>query len=452
MSFEYKSPNTKLAGYYLIFNDKAKTVIQDQLAINTPNSWQHFLKTITVPDGVTSAVLGLYAYESDGRATNTVLYDNVTFRAPILITNIALPSIPDSFNKIGVSLPAGKNTFKLNSGGTKSGNLVNNPSFENGPWQPSVGDCNNADSNGKIAQSTNTSEYTAGRQSLQLAATRHIACTSTDLNIDTAGDYLFSFDYASPNAKQAGYNLQFNDPDKTVINEQLAIPNTTWQHFKKKVKVPPGASSVSLAIYAYASDGRTNNIVRYDNFDFENIPDVSNTFYLLTQPTQKYKVPRKINAKAINPTKYNLRVSGAQQPYIFSFAESFHSGWKLYMQPLNSANKPSGDISLIQKSNVFESSHVKLNGYSNGWVIDPAYIKSHYSHDYWRENDDGSIDFNMIIYFKPQSYFYVGLAISGATLCLCISTIAFLTVRNRRTKRLPDGVYSMHPTISKATK
>ncbi len=70
--------------------------------------------------------------------------------------------------------------------------------------------------------------------------------------------------------------------------------------------------------------------------------------------------------------------------------------------------------------------------YANGWTIDPEYIRTHYSREYYRENPDGSMDVRMTLYFRPQSYFYLGLIISGLTLLGCIGYLVVSGVRGRR--------------------
>ena len=70
--------------------------------------------------------------------------------------------------------------------------------------------------------------------------------------------------------------------------------------------------------------------------------------------------------------------------------------------------------------------------YANQWTIDPAYIRAHYPREYYRENSDGTIDVRMTMYFRPQSYFYLGLIISGFTLFGCVSYLVVSGVRGRR--------------------
>lgn len=101
---------------------------------------------------------------------------------------------------------------------------------------------------------------------------------------------------------------------------------------------------------------------------------------------------------------------------------------------------PSDLTALVRKS-AFANTHMELDGYANGWTIDPAYIKAHYSKQYYRENPDGSIDINMDIYYEPQSYFYIGLGISGATLLGCMGYVGYDWRRRRQVKRSAASPY-----------
>ncbi len=50
----------------------------------------------------------------------------------------------------------------------------------------------------------------------------------------------------------------------------------------------------------------------------------------------------------------------------------------------------------------------------------------------YKENPDGSIDLELTLYFKPQSYFYLGIIISGTTLILCLSYLGYTFYRQRK--------------------
>lgn len=54
----------------------------------------------------------------------------------------------------------------------------------------------------------------------------------------------------------------------------------------------------------------------------------------------------------------------------------------------------------------FQKSHLLAYDYANQRTIDANYIKENFSKEYYREYDDGTIDINFILYFKPQLYLY----------------------------------------------
>ena len=80
--------------------------------------------------------------------------------------------------------------------------------------------------------------------------------------------------------------------------------------------------------------------------------------------------------------------------------------------------------------------------YANGWAIDFQYIKDNYSPEYYTTNPDGSINIELVLYFKPQSYFYIGLIISGTILILCIFYIIYHSIKSREAKTSLNNAWS----------
>ena len=142
----------------------------------------------------------------------------------------------------------------------------------------------------------------------------------------------------------------------------------------------------------------------------------------------------------INPTKFKLYIKNIKEPQSISFLESVHVGWKLYLN-----EKPDlsfcetavpfseyktieckekfkvydDDISYILRKPIFENSHEIENEFSNKWTIDPEYIKTNFDSNYYKLNKDGSIDVEMDLFFKPQVYFYIGIAVSLTVFIIC---------------------------------
>lgn len=427
LHLDYQGIGTKQAGFHLQFNDPAGTVIKSQLATNDSN-WHSLDKLMTVPAGATSAALTVYAYSSDGRTNNVVRYDNISLSNMVLDKKIALPKLASGFVGNPAPLKPGTNTFAITTDGYDTGNRVPDPSFESGLWGERVSDCNNYDRNGKIAMLTNTHEKTDGSKSLQLEATRHNACSGVSFGIDGLGNYLMSFDYQGA---AGGYTVQFNDAGSTSFSEHLTdgVPGV-WKTMSRQIKVPAGASQAALTVYSYESNGRANNVMRYDNFSFRRIPELGNTYFLVTKPTQKLAEPQKVGFARVSSTTFEGAVSGASNSFILNFAEAFNAGWALYLKPVEGLGQTlAGPLP--------DSAHIKINGYANGWIVDPSYIKSHYPPQYWRQDADGSMDFHLVIYFQPQSWFYVGLAVSGITLGAA-GLYLMWQKRRRRRKRVAE--------------
>ena len=466
LDFQFQSPGTGPAGYNLQFNDAQKTVATERIPILATRSdqWQEFQKKITVPTGATSASLALYAYESNGHTENIVRYDDVNFKTLIPGAVMALPPPSLDYQKIPLTLRPGQNTFSLGASSYTFSNLIPNGSFEDGLWQRAVGDCNKYDTHGVLNMRLDTKHGTAGRNSLELMATRHTACTSTQFSFNSEGTYLLNLHYQSLNSQPAGYYLQFNDDQNTVISGQLPIPKDQvgkWQEFQKTVTLPTGATSASLTLYAYESDGFSQNVVRYDDVSLTKIPNIARTYYMISNPRDDLGAPRSLSFELVNPTKKVVHVSGAVKPFVLKASEEFNPDWKLYQQPLHGSeacqpvhewsgqSQVSGaaiqcraktpainlsDIGYLWQTPVFNTTHVKINDYANGWVVDPDYIKKNSPQKYWKENSDGTIDFNLVMYYQPQSYFYLGLIVSSLTLVGCIAYLV-IPKRRRRAKK-----------------
>lgn len=136
----------------------------------------------------------------------------------------------------------------------------------------------------------------------------------------------------------------------------------------------------------------------------------------------------------INTVKYQISISNLKGSlHDLAFLESFHTGWKVY--PISfkkhllcdsysidrggtqecfkdGSNFDLTDVSYLWGSSLPDSSH-GLQDYANSWNINSEFIRSMYSSDYYKVNENGSIDIDLILYFKPQSYFYLGVIISS---------------------------------------
>ena len=102
-----------------------------------------------------------------------------------------------------------------------------------------------------------------------------------------------------------------------------------------------------------------------------------------------------ITFENINPTKYRIQVN-ADEPFSLILSEFYHWGWKAY----------SGDVNWLEalfSQPISPDEHFIANGYANAWHID----------------ETG--DYDITLYFWPQSLFYGGLVVTLLTIVGCVS-------------------------------
>lgn len=143
----------------------------------------------------------------------------------------------------------------------------------------------------------------------------------------------------------------------------------------------------------------------------------------------------------INPTKYKINMKLKDRRNVF-FYRTYNSQWKLYLTPIlitpwcksfeyyentqipkcndNNTFFEGEELSYLLKQPIFNDTHEVVNGYANGWSIDPEYIRVKYPKEFYKETQDGAIEIEFVLYYKPQSYFYIGLIISGLSFMGCI--------------------------------
>jgi len=167
----------------------------------------------------------------------------------------------------------------------------------------------------------------------------------------------------------------------------------------------------------------------------------------LKRPAPKVETTApKLTFSRVNLTKYRVLVEGAYEPYLLVFSETFHKGWKAYIRNVENrkadvrdfygksvASYFSGDVVEGEHRNVFldhstfetwgmrplsEEKHYPVNGYANSWYITP-------------DDVGGQKSYEIIVEFRPQHLFYVGLFISGLSFLLCLILLVVITARKR---------------------
>lgn len=157
-----------------------------------------------------------------------------------------------------------------------------------------------------------------------------------------------------------------------------------------------------------------------------------------------------INFRKVNPTRYVVSAS-ADKPFWLVFSESFHEGWKAYTRQSGMKNKESGVEDKKQNMSAKEpfewsavitalrdkgkrielKDHFMVNAYANAWYVDLDKLKDSMT---IKSGKGGKKEFEIILEFKPQRLFEIGIVISLTTLSLCITYLVYDSIKRRRNK------------------
>lgn len=306
-------------------------------------------------------------------------------------------------------------TFSYVDSAFKPANIIKNPSLEQGTWQKKVQDCYAYDDRPLLDMKLNRDQKTDGMQSLQLETRNHVACSGPpSMSIKANENYVLTFDYQSLGKRYAGYNITFDDPQETSIEERLPQANNDWHSFTKQFIAPSGSRGLTLMLYAYPdTDGKGSSaITRYDNLGLVDIPPLRDRFYLVSNRPNQTHLPKNVITKLPDPTTKLIHVEGVSKPFYLASNETYHDLWDLTLNGKNAGTQ------------------VRLNNAMNGWYIDPEILCKTTSSCIQQE--DGSYDLELVMHFTPQKWFYIGGGISATTALLLVIYFAYAHKRYKR--------------------
>ena len=187
----------------------------------------------------------------------------------------------------------------------------------------------------------------------------------------------------------------------------------------------------------------------------------SNDFFDLYHVAEKNVVPL-IDAQTkgifqkINPSKYRIQMT-IREPVMLKFHQSYSPLWQFYVEPsysksscetpLQFSGRPwqecpedrrffeGEEFSYFWKKPLFTETHELDQDYANSWIIDPAVILRDAPAAAIQKNADGSITFNLVLYFKPQSLFYFGMVMSGIGLLVSGGFLFYRAMKRHQHER-----------------
>jgi hypothetical protein len=119
-----------------------------------------------------------------------------------------------------------------------------------------------------------------------------------------------------------------------------------------------------------------------------------------------------VTSTAVHLVKQGAKVTGATEPFELVLGQSVNKGWKAVATPGPGAGAGSHAVDLGQSQLV--------DGFANGWQVTAADLQAL-----------GGSTFTVQITWTPQNVIWAALAVSGATLLLCL-VLGFLPLRARR--------------------
>ncbi|WP_456416245.1 hypothetical protein [Methanocaldococcus sp.] len=289
-------------------------------------------------------------------------------------------------------------------------NLVKNPSFEDGAkfwyWKTKK----------FIIKLDNTTSYT-GKYSLRVSTSIDKKWTwswirSEPINVEPGKRYLIITHMKIQNANASHIPIEGYFVNKKQWKQLVQIPSGkygtgtyNWKEFKDIIKIPKNVTKIRVVLNAgWVLNKRKGKAITWFD-DIQVIPlneppklDVIWLYSAKNNETikQLFQVKEKpakiISYKKINPTLWEVQVN-ATKPFMLSFAESYDPLWEARVYK---------DGKLVEKV-----SPVPLYGVINGFYI----------------NETGNL--KIVIRYKPQDWFDIGLAISGITFICCISYLIY---------------------------
>jgi len=150
----------------------------------------------------------------------------------------------------------------------------------------------------------------------------------------------------------------------------------------------------------------------------------------LTSPEGRFWTPGegrvKLSFQRLSATKYKVEGRAARSFWLV-FNESFDPGWRAHLSLKEKPPKVRGEPSQKLSSDSWQKKelhqHIVVNGYANGWYVDIPSLPAPGKEE--RE-------FTIILEFRPQLLFTVGLVISGLTLVACITYLIMYSRKRRR--------------------
>ncbi len=262
--------------------------------------------------------------------------------------------------------------------------------------------------------------------------------------------YVISFDYNTlgKNFWIVLYELGGKEHNHANLAKSESLRSYDWKTYKRVIQSGEDPNIIFL-IQIMLRDQCLSNCpidkVEIKNLSVIELPPEQGIFLKKNNASDSQeRILPQITFTKINPTKYQIKIRNATNPYTLVFQGAYNKEWKLF----HVSGEMSKDEKTIQasyfkgevkegnhtstflshqtfdtwgKQVIADKNHFLINGYANAWYVEPKDV-------------NGITDYTLILEFNTQRIFYGFLLISFITFIGCIVFLLNLVIRRYRVK------------------
>jgi len=222
-------------------------------------------------------------------------------------------------------------------------------------------------------------------------------------NYEPDGLYQLSFDYTAFESN-AGFFLtqdygvkdQNGQPFPLIFKKLPQTKPGEFSHQDILIKAISLKKPAQISFFSQSMNNQSNQAL-FQNIKLVRVFEPMVVLKKTSNKNQTSIIPN-ISFVKINPTKYQVKIQGAVEPFNLIFNQSFNRGWKVYFKG--------------GKRQISEKNHWLVNGYANAWQINP------------QDNNEGQND-SLVIEYLPQKLYDIGLVLSGMIVLVLLTLVVW---------------------------